>query len=339
MIVREIEENEKDLYNKKVNHIIQSWELGEFRRKTGLELVRFGHFEGDALTEGYQITFHRVPVFPQKIGYLPKGPMPNAKMINALKEEAKSKNAAFIKLEPNVILSSEKAEKDIAGEFKKLGLIASKKSLFTKWNFLIDLTHSEDQLLAAMQPKTRYNIKVAQRYGVEVRESTDEIDFDIYLKLYFETTKRQKYFGHTPEYHKLVWETLMPAGMTRVLIARYRGKPLVAWMLLNFKDTLYYPYGGSSLEHKEVMASNLIAWEAMRLGKKMKLKVFDMWGALSPKATEKDPWYGFHRFKAGYGPLHVEYVGTYDLILNNALYKSMNMADKLRWTYLRMKNR
>ena len=90
MIVREIEENEKDLYNKKVNHIIQSWEWGEFRRKTGLELVRFGHFEGDVLTEGYQITFHRVPVLPQKIGYLPKGPMPNSKMINALKEEAKS---------------------------------------------------------------------------------------------------------------------------------------------------------------------------------------------------------------------------------------------------------
>jgi len=106
-----------------------------------------------------------------------------------------------------------------------------------------------------------------------------------------------------------------------------------------FKDTLYYPYGGSSLEHKEVMASNLIAWEAMRLGKKMKMKVFDMWGALSPQATQKDPWYGFHRFKAGYGPLHVEYIGTYDLILNNTLYNSLHVADKLRWSMLRMSRR
>ncbi|OGD83727.1 hypothetical protein A3A54_02000 [Candidatus Curtissbacteria bacterium RIFCSPLOWO2_01_FULL_39_62] len=339
MIVREVEENEKNLYNKKVNHLVQSWEWGEFRRKTGLDVVRLGHFEGDHLEEGYQLTFHKVPLFPKKIGYFPKGPMPNTRMIAALKEEAKSKNAAFIKLEPNVVLASEKGEKDIIADFKNFGLIPSKKPLFTKWNFLIDLTKSEDSLLAAMHPKTRYNIKVAQRYGVEVKDSTDEIDFDIYLKLYFETTKRQKYFGHTPQYHKLVWETLMPAGMARVLMARYRGKPLVAWMLLNFKDTLYYPYGGSSLEHKEVMASNLIAWEAIRLGKNMGLKVFDMWGALSPKVTEKDPWYGFHKFKAGYGGLHVEYVGTYDLILNNALYKSLNMADRMRWLMLRMGRR
>lgn len=242
-------------------------------------------------------------------------------------------------MEPNVVLASEKSEGDIVSDFEKLGLKKSKKPLFTKWNFLIDLNKSEEQLLAAMHPKTRYNIKVAQKYGVEAKASIEEIDFDTYLKLYFETTKRQKYFGHTQEYHKLVWESLSTQNMAQVMIARYRDKPLVAWMLFNFKDTLYYPYGGSSIEHKEVMASNLIAWEAIRLGKKMKLKAFDMWGALSPKATQKDPWYGFHRFKAGYGPLHVEYVGTYDLILKNAMYKSMNIADRMRWTMLRMGRR
>src|SRR3989338_422188 len=114
-----------------------------------------------------------------------------------------------------------------------------------------------------------------------------------------------------------------------------RGESLVAWMLLNFGDTLYYPYGGSSTEHKDVMASNLVAWEVIKLGKKMNLKVFDMWGALGPEATDANPWYGFHRFKAGYGPAHVKYVGTYDLVLKPSLYTILNMADKLRWIYLR----
>ena len=127
--------------------------------------------------------------------------------------------------------------------------------------------------------------------------------------------------------------------MARLLIAKYQGEPLVAWMLLNFASTLYYPYGGSSKEYKDVMASNLIAWEAIRLGKKMGLKVFDMWGALAPDAKESNPWYGFHRFKAGYGPAHVEYVGTYDLILKPALYNTLNIADKLRWIYLRTRHR
>ncbi|MBI4037727.1 peptidoglycan bridge formation glycyltransferase FemA/FemB family protein, partial [Candidatus Curtissbacteria bacterium] len=115
--------------------------------------------------------------------------------------------------------------------------------------------------------------------------------------------------------------------------------PLVAWLLLNFKDTLYYPYGGSSTENKDVMASNLIAWDAIRLGKKMGLKFFDMWGALEPDANEKNPWFGFHRFKAGYGPAHVEYIGTYDLVLKPSMYNLLNVGEKLRWLVLRASRR
>jgi len=336
MIVREVREEEKTAYNKAVSHVIQSWEWGEFRRKMGLDLVRLGHFESNNLSCAYQLTFHPVPFFKYSVGYLPKGPMPDEKMVEALKTLGQKKNVAFIKIEPNVISDKSKV---ISDKFRNLGLVQSKKSLFTKYNFLIDLTKTEEQLLAAMHPKTRYNIGIAQKKGVEVYESTKEEDFEIYLKLYFETTKRQKYFGHTSSYHKLVWQTLAPVKMARLLIAKYQGEPLVAWMLLNFASTLYYPYGGSSKEYKDVMASNLIAWEAIRLGKKMGLKVFDMWGALAPDAKESNPWYGFHRFKAGYGPAHVEYVGTYDLILKPALYNTLNIADKLRWIYLRTRHR
>jgi lipid II:glycine glycyltransferase (peptidoglycan interpeptide bridge formation enzyme) len=332
MIVREVTDKEKQSYDKVVRHVIQSWEWGEFRKKMGLDLVRLGHYEGNRLIQAYQLTFHPVPFLKNTIGYLPKGPIPDGKMVEALSDLGRKKNAAYIKIEPNVFKERLTTNDE---RLTKLGLIPSKKSLFTKYNFLIDLTKSEEQLLAAMHPKTRYNIGIAQKKGVEVYESTKQEDFEIYLKLYFETTRRQKYFGHTPTYHRQLWETLMPAKMARTLIAKYQGKPLVAWMLFNFADTLYYPYGGSSTEHKEVMASNLVCWEAIRLGKKMGLKVFDMWGALGPNADESDPWYGFHRFKAGYGPAHVEYVGTYDLVLKPSMYNLLNAADKLRWLFLK----
>ncbi len=334
MIVREVEETEKINYNAHVHHIIQSWEWGDFRKKTGLELVRLGQFNGNTMVSAYQLTLHPVPIFPQVVGYLPKGPMPDAESTKALIEVGRDKNVAFIKIEPNVF-----AQEDLRQKILTLGYTLSKKSLFTRYNFLLDLTKSEQNLLAAMHPKTRYNIGVAQKKGVEVYESTKDADFEIYLKLYFDTTHRQKYFGHTPDYHRLVWKTLMPAGMARLLIGKYQGIPLVAWMLFNFKETLYYPYGGSSNENREVMASNLVAWEAIRMGKKMGLRVFDMWGALGPDAKDSDPWFGFHRFKAGYGPSHVEYIGTYDLILRQALYKSMNFADRMRWTFLRATRR
>ena len=341
MIIREVMDREKTVYNKVISHIVQSWEWGEFRKKTGLDVERIGHFEGSNLLQAYQLTFHSVPFVKQSIGYLPKGPMPDEKMIEALEDVGNKKNAAYIKIEPNVLISdpSTGSGQVISDKLLQLGLIESEKALFTKYNFLLDLTKSEDELLSAMHPKTRYNINLALKKGVEVYASNEDADFEIYLKLYFETTKRQQYFGHTPKYHRLAWETLMPAKMARVLIGKYQGKPLVAWMLFNFSDTLYYPYGGSSTQHKDVMASNLVAWEAIRLGKKMGMKIFDMWGALGPDANDSNPWYGFHRFKQGYGPVHVEYVGTYDLILKPAFYNVLNVADKLRWTMLRATRR
>ena len=117
--------------------------------------------------------------------------------------------------------------------------------------------------------------------------------------------------------------------MARLMIAYYQNEPLTAWMLLNFKDTLYYPYGGSTKTHPEVMANNLVAWEAIKLGKKLDLKKFDMWGALGPDANPKDPWYGFHKFKLGFGGRLVEYIGTYDLVFNWPLYWAFTTIDKL----------
>lgn len=339
-MVREIKEADKDQYNKIVSHIIQSWEWGEFRKKTGVIVKRFGEFKGNKLTSAWQVTFHKVPYLPLRIGYLPKGMMPSKQMAESLSVIGKKEKAVFIKLEPDV-----ETNKNLESRIENLGLVKSKKSLFTKYNFLIDLTKSEDALLLQMHPKTRYNIKVAQKRGVKVYESTNDLDFEIYLKLYFETTQRQKYFGHTPNYHRLAWNTLKEAGMARVLIAKYQAPgtrnqiPLVAWMLFNFGDTLYYPYGGSSNEHKDVMASNLVAWEAIRLGKKMGLKTLDLWGALGPDADPRDPWHGFHRFKAGYGPKHVEYIGSYDLVLKPALYEFLTVADKVRWALLRATKR
>ena len=123
--------------------------------------------------------------------------------------------------------------------------------------------------------------------------------------------------------------------MARILIGFYQPprtkKPqaLSAWMIYNFKDTLYYPYGASSPEHREVMANNLVAWEAIKLGQKMGLKKFDLWGTLGPETSPNDPRQGFTRFKEGYGGRRVEYLGTFDLIFNDPLYWMFTIIDQL----------
>jgi len=102
---------------------------------------------------------------------------------------------------------------------------------------------------------------------------------------------------------------------------------------------LYYPYGASRSAHRDVMASNLMMWEMIRFGKAQGCRMFDMWGSLGPEPDPNDPWFGFHRFKKGYGGDLVEFLGTYDLVLNEPLYKVFRVAENVRWKLLKLKAR
>lgn len=325
MDLREVCEDQKSEYNKAVTHIMQSWEWGEFRQKLKTPLLRYGLYKDGKLTTAFQLTLHKVPFLNSFVGYLPKGPFPDQNLAQALEKIGEQHKCIFIKVEPDILATT---DLPIDPNFKQ-----SLKPMFTKHNFVLDLTKPENEILKNMRPKSRYNIKVAQKHGVIIEERTDDEAFEIYLKLYFETTKRQNYHGHNEKYHRTVWETLKKAGLATLLIAFYTPPgtsqkiPLTAWMLLAFKDTLYYPYGGSSPEYKNVMAPNLLVWEAIKLGKKLGLKKFDLWGSAGPNATPSHPWYGFHHFKEGLGGDLVEYLGTYDLIFNLPQYYLFNLID------------
>ncbi|MCL5113577.1 MAG: peptidoglycan bridge formation glycyltransferase FemA/FemB family protein [Patescibacteria group bacterium] len=312
------------------NHPLQSLEWGEFRKKTAVKVIREGNF---------QMTIHQIPHLPWSVGYIPKGDLPNKEFINKLRKIGKENNCIFIQLEPNILATNNKPR------ITNLGLVPAAHPLFTKYTFVLDLTKSEDELLKAMHQKTRYNIRVSEKHGVKIIEDNSDKAFKEYLKLTEETTKRQNFHAHTQKYHKLMWETLRPKTndqklktdslIAHLLLAKYKNETLAAWILFVYKDTLYYPYGASSEKHRETMASNLMMWEAIKFGKKLGLKKFDMWGALGPNPDPKDPWYGFHKFKQGYGGDLVEFVGSYDFVINPFLYNLYRLTDKIRWFFLR----
>ena len=94
----------KSQYNKLVNHVIQSWEWGEFRQSLGIPVLRFGLYRKGKLTKTFQLTLHKIPFLNQYAGYLPKGPKPDHELSEALKKIGKENNCAFIKIEPDVII-------------------------------------------------------------------------------------------------------------------------------------------------------------------------------------------------------------------------------------------
>ncbi len=303
-------------------HICQSPEWGEVKTKVGTPAVRVGEV---------QLTLHNVPFLPFNVGYCPKVDVEKIDW-EKLKEAGKKHHCIFIKIEPNQ-------------PFNHLTIQQLRKSkpIFATQTILLDLTKSEEDLLAGMKQKTRYNVRLAQKKGVVVEERDDVEALEIFLKLQKETAKRQGFFIHPDDYYRTVWEVLRPKKMAYLLIASVRqpdtryqipDTPVVAWMLLKYQDTLYYPYGGSSTDFKNYMPSNLMMWEAIKLGKKLGCKVFDLWGATD---DPKDPWYGFTRFKLGYGGKLITFPGAYDLVLKPFLYYPFILVDRFRWWLLNFK--
>lgn len=330
MIIREVLPREKDLFNAQAVHPLQSWEWGEFRQKTGVKVIRLGAFEKQNFLMSYQLTVHPLPLSDYNIIYFPKGPMPNKTLLEALTKLGRENKAILVKMEPNIL-----ANQDIK-KFLLENNCQEGRPQFTKYTFVLDLTKSEEQLLAEMKPKTRYNIRLAQKHGVVVAEDNSPAAFEEYLKLTTETTQRQGFYSHTPDYHRKMWEILQPAGIAHLFTATFQGQILATYLFFIFNKVLYYPYGASTREHREVMPTYALFWEAIKFGKSLGCQKFDLWGALGPNPDPNDPWIGFHRFKEGFGATLTEFAGTYDLVINPILYSLFNLVNNLRWKLLRL---
>lgn len=347
MIVREVLLEEKGRFNALARHPLQSWEWGEFRRSTGREPIRLGVFDPDkkkpSLEAVYQLTVHPVPGLGERtILYLPRGPMPDETMINALIKLGGDQKSIFVKIDPEIHAPVKDDRLTSAHQEIHQFLLDHHcrrvSPFWFEYSFLIDLSKNNDELLANMHSKTRYNVSLAQKHGVKIEEDNSNTAFETYLKLMKETTKRQRFFAHAENYHRQMWAALHPAGIARLLVARYRKEILAAWVLFVFNQTLHYPYGASSRHYREVMPAYAMMWEAIQYGRANGCRKFDLWGCLGPNPNKNDSWYGFHRFKAGFGGEMVHYLGTYDLVIDHRLYGLYGLANSLRWKYLKVRS-
>lgn len=325
---------EKDL-NKTAGHPLQTWQWAQFRKAWGNEII---------YTKYGIITKHRIPLTKFSIGIFEKGPEPSKEQLTDLKKIGKEHRLIFIKLEPltpveirssNTDLKNLSDRKNPLLKLLRLSGAIPGKTLFTPTTFWIDLTKPEDDLMKSFSGKTRYNIRLALKKGVVIKEDNSPKAFEKYLELTFETTRRQGFYAHTPKYHKLMWKYLhsemSSKPIAHLMTAVYKKEIITTWILFTWKDFMYYPYGASTDKYKEVMANNLMMWEAIKFGKKMGLKTFDLWGREEGK--------GFTKFKEGYNPDVVEFLGSWDLVINKPLYKLYRLTEQLRWKLLKLRKK
>ncbi|HSG44196.1 MAG TPA: peptidoglycan bridge formation glycyltransferase FemA/FemB family protein [Anaerolineales bacterium] len=270
--------------------------------------------------------------------YSPKGPLLDwtneslrTRVLNDLQSFAKKQGAIFLKFDPDIVLGTGVPDSEgdvpenngqvVMSELKRRGWEYSSNQIQFRNTVLIDLNSSEDELLAKMKQKTRYNVRLAGRKGVSLRVGTKE-DLPMLYKMYAETSVRDGFVIRDEGYYKTVWTLFMNSNnpTCEPLIAEVDGEPVAAIFVFYFAGKAYYVYGMSRSVHREKMPTYLLQWEAMKRAKAKGCTAYDLWGA--PEVfDESDSMWGVYRFKDGLGGQVVRTLGAYDFAPSPLWYK------------------
>lgn len=302
----------------------QSWEWGEFQRLRGSDVCRLFVTETGKIAAACQFLFRPRRFF----GYwfAPRGPVFAKRdpktvrwIISALAEALHGsdphKSALFYRFEPWL------EAREIRGAFPLR--LHRQYAMDPAVTVISDLHKTDEERLASMHDKTRYNIRVASRHGVKVRIG-EPADLFAFFALTCETAARDRFVSHDERYLRAAYECLAPRGMARLRVAEYGGKILATNMEIAYGDTVTYLHGASSSEHRNVMAPYALHWDALHAAREEGFVFYDWWGCNPDRVSHfyfKPAWEGITRFKLGWGGERVEYAGTWDLPAHRILYR------------------
>jgi peptidoglycan pentaglycine glycine transferase (the first glycine) len=244
--------------------------------------------------------------------YVPRGPSvcePSMEILGPLFDRVRllgpDKKSMGIRVEPNVRACAPEWKQDLAA----LGFRPAYPPVQPRSSWMLDITPLPDDLLAGMKQKTRYNIRLASRKGVTISEGGPQ-DLDEFYGLYVETARRDDFYVHPKSFYAHMFGVYWDTGCFRLLLARHEGRLIAAVTLLRFGTMCWYLQGASSSEHRNLMATYLLQWEAILWAKSEGCRLYDF-RAVPEVLREDQDMYGVYRFKEGFGGYQFTTTPTY----------------------------
>ena len=269
------------------------------------------------------------------VGYIPRGPLTDwenkedrTRVIKSLEKTAHKRGLVFLKIDPEVLIdaglnvelpsSGRSAEVRLVDELRARGWKYSPEQIQFKNTMLLNLAGTEEDWLARMKQKTRYNLRLALKNGVTVRKARlDELP--LLYQMYVETADRDGFIIRPESYYLEVWTKFINAAMAEALIAEFDGAVLAGLVFFYLGSRAWYVYGMSTNKLREKMPNYLLQWEAMRSAREKGCLVYDLWGA--PDTLDaSDPMFGVYRFKEGLGAELARTIGAWDYPVRPLLY-------------------
>lgn len=323
-------------------HILQSYEWGEVKALTGWEPLRLIVEEGKEIVAGLSILKRKVPGMNKSIFYAPRGPVADISrhelldfLWDEVRELGKKHGAIMLKIDPDVPIENQEflAYLEKAG-FRPAQTAEGFDGTQPRFVFRLDITPSLEELFANLHQKTRYNVRLAKRRGVNVYTARNKEDLKVFYQVLLETAQRDKFLVRSYEYFETLWDQLVEKDLAKMFLAEYQGEVIAGTLALIFGDKVWYLYGASSNRHRNVMPNYLLQWTMISWAKENNCTLYDFRG-VPGDLREDNPLYGLYRFKKGFNGDYTQFIGEYDLVLDPLMYRLWNVAEPMYYKGVR----
>jgi lipid II:glycine glycyltransferase (peptidoglycan interpeptide bridge formation enzyme) len=256
-------------------------------------------------------------------------------VLTLVRDACRKRHAAVLKIEPDLPHSQLLVE-----SLANNGFQLSLQRVQPLSTILVDLSADEETILARMKPKWRYNIRLAERKGVTVRQGA-AADLSAIQRLMEITGQRDSFEVHSANYYAQATELFVPAGVATWLIAEYAGELLAAIAVFVLGPGAWYMWGASADSSRNLMPNHALQWAAMVWAKARGCRTYDLWGIPDEVGehpeiyADSENWgseglWGVYRFKQGFGGHVVRYIGAWDMPLSTAGHALYRVALRFR---------
>jgi lipid II:glycine glycyltransferase (peptidoglycan interpeptide bridge formation enzyme) len=266
---------------------------------------------------GAQVLVRRPRPFPWTYAYAPRGPVAaawDAGSIAAFTEALREilpqggRRPSHVRIDPPVEANgSDDRDGATSAALRRLGW-RPVPAVLPPSTHVVDLAGSEDDLWSGLRKKWRQYVNRGRHAGLEVvAGGRDELAE--FHAIYADTAKRTGFAIRPMSEYTRVWDAFSRTASCELLFARLPdGEAVSTLFLIRCGDRVVEPWGGMTGAGADTRASYLLKWEAMRRSRAAGATLYDMWGGLLMS--------GIAHFKRGFGGRDVEYVGTWDLVLD-----------------------
>jgi lipid II:glycine glycyltransferase (peptidoglycan interpeptide bridge formation enzyme) len=346
MEIKIFQESDKSVYadfiknNSADGGLLQSWNWGEFQKKMNHDVTRYGLYNDEGiLISAFTLLCQKFAYIAKKY-YLPRGPIVTKEIlenkeklkellyfvIKKIEDKAFKQKVMFLRMDPPWQTFMVKKEL-----LKDLGMQKAKRQIQPVHTLYIPLKYDFKDLLKQMKQKTRYNIRLAEKKGVNIEIVSGEKGVNDFYDLLSKTSQRKGFKPHKKEYFEKLSEVFDQTNQIKFVNAYYHGELIVSNLVLNYNRIGYYLLGGSDKKYKNMMAPYLAQYRTIIYLKEIGCKFYDLWGVSSYNKEIIDKretdWEGFSRFKKGFAPNEpiIEFIGAWEYPFNNLLYNFFNI--------------